>query len=233
MSKKFLRTLIAVLLICSMLGFPTAFADENATVTGSDVNLRSGPGTNFPVIDCLPKGEIVIVTDMSNPDWYAVTHDGVSGYMSSRYLKVSQSEPDPAPAPVEPDPAPASDPAPVADPTPAPAPVQVDGTPGHINAMYVRFRSGPSTSSAILGEYNNGKTLTITGRSGDWVACVIDGRAGYVFGQYVTVDGSSAPVVQPTPAPTPEPTPDPDEGGEVVIVGEDPEFYTYLDSLFK
>ena len=120
MSKKFLRTLIAVLLICSMLGFPTAFADENATVTGSDVNLRSGPGTNFPVIDCLPKGEIVIVTDMSNPDWYAVTHDGVSGYMSSRYLKVSQSEPDPAPAPVEPDPAPA-DPAPVADPTPAPA----------------------------------------------------------------------------------------------------------------
>ena len=121
MSKKFLRTLIAVLLICSMLGFPTAFADENATVTGSDVNLRSGPGTNFPVIDCLPKGEVVIVTDMSNPDWYAVTHDGVSGYMSSRYLKVSQPEPDPAPAPVEPDPAPA-DPAPRADTPPPPPP---------------------------------------------------------------------------------------------------------------
>ena len=48
MSKKFLRTLIAVLLVCSMLTIPTAYA-ESGTVTGSDVNLRSGPGTNYTV----------------------------------------------------------------------------------------------------------------------------------------------------------------------------------------
>ena len=143
MSKKFLRTLIAVLLVCSMLTIPTAYA-ESGTVTGSDVNVRSGPGTNYPVVDCLPKGAAVTVTDMSNPDWYAVSYNGNSGYMSSRYLKISQEE--------------------------SSAPVQVEGTPGHINAMYVRFRSGPNSSSAILGEYNTGKALTITGRSGDWVA---------------------------------------------------------------
>ena len=91
MSKKFLRTLIAVLLVCSMLSFPTAFA-EGATVTGSDVNLRSGPGTNYPVIDCLPKGAVVEVTDRSNPNWYAVNYNGTSGYMSSRYLKIGEEE---------------------------------------------------------------------------------------------------------------------------------------------
>ena len=89
MSKKFLRTLIAVLLVCCMLPMPTAFA-ESATVTGSDVNMRSGPGTNYPVVDCLPKGAAVTVTDMSNPDWYAVSYNGATGYMSSRYLKVSE-----------------------------------------------------------------------------------------------------------------------------------------------
>ena len=91
MSKKFLRTLACVLLVCFMLPFGTAFA-ESATVTGSDVNLRSGPGTNYPVIDCLPKGEVVTITDRSNPDWYAVIHDGQSGYMSSRYLQIVEEQ---------------------------------------------------------------------------------------------------------------------------------------------
>ena len=40
--------------------------------------------------------------------------------------------------------------------------------------MYVRFRSGPSTDSTILGEYNTGKELSVTGYSGDWTACVIN-----------------------------------------------------------
>ena len=62
---------------------------------------------------------------------------------------------------------------------------------GYINAMYVRFRSGPSTSSSVLGEYNQGKELTITGTSGDWTASVIDGQAGYVSSQSVTA--GSAP----------------------------------------
>lgn len=195
MSKKFLRTLIAVLLVCAMLPLPTAFA-ESATVTGSDVNLRSGPGTNYPVVDCLPKGAAVTVTDRSNADWYAVSYNGGTGYMSSRYLKISEENP---------------------------APVETDGTPGHINAMYVRFRSGPSSSSAILGEYNNGKAVTITGTSGDWVACVIDGKAGYVFGQYVTKDDGSAAVVVQQPVQTPEPE---NNGGDVVVVAigeEEPE----------
>ena len=136
MSKKFLRTLIAVLLICTMLPFPAASA-ENATVTGSDVNVRSGPGTNYPVIDCLPKGAAVNVTDRSDPDWYAVSYDGVVGYMSSRYLKIQEDA----------------------------APVDAGEPNGYINAMYVRFRSGPSSDSTILGEYNSGKALTITGSS--------------------------------------------------------------------
>lgn len=228
MRKKILRTAVAALLIFSMMT-ATAFA-EAAVVTGSDVNIRSGPGVNYRVLECLPKGASVTVTDRSNSDWYAVEYNGMSGFMSSRYLSVTE---DSGSAVV----------------------VSGEGS-GYINAMYVRFRSGPSTSSSILGEYNKGKEVSITGTSGDWTACVIDGRAGYVSSQYITayensgyegefnggalvvVPGEEAPV-ESTPVPTnngssgvivvnpdtssePEPTPTPtvtaSSGGNVIVV---------------
>lgn len=182
MSKKFLRTLIALLLVCCMLPVPMAFA-ESATVTGSDVNMRSGPGTGYPVVNCLPRGTAVTVTDRSNPDWYAVTYDGQSGFMSSRYLEISEESSE--------------------------AVIVTDGDAGYINAMYVRFRSGPGSSYSILGEYNIGKSLIITGEVSGWTACIIDQQAGYVYSQYVTRgEYSGAVVVQP----------DPDEDNDPVIV---------------
>ena len=68
-----------------------------------------------------------------------------------------------------------------------------EAQPGTINAMYVRFRSGPSTDSTILGEYNTGKELSVTGYSGDWTACIINGQAGYVYSQYVTTTAPAVP----------------------------------------
>ncbi len=214
MSKKFLRTVIAVLLVCSMLTIPTALA-ESATVTGNNVNIRSGPGTSYRIVACLKVGSIVTVTDCSDPDWYAVTYGDVSGYMSSRYLQLDEPESE---AIVEPEPEPEE---PGDEDPDIPADVETQekpkGTPGHINAMYVRFRSGPSTDSTILGQYNRNKALTITGESGDWTACVIDGKAGFVFSQYVTRDDEPDP--EPTPEPTAPPTPTPEEGGEVLVEG--------------
>ena len=203
MSKKFLRTLIAVLLICCMLPIPMAFA-ESATVTGSDVNMRSGPGTNFPVIDCLPKGAAVTVTDRSNPNWYAITYQGVNGYMSSRYLQIGEES-----SPAQP------------TPQPNTGNLPATGTNGHINADGVRFRSGPSSSYSILNTYDKGKELIITDEASGWVACVIDGRAGYVYGLYVTKDSGTSPVVIDQPQPEPTPAGD-DEEPVVVEVPEDP-----------
>ena len=76
--------------------------------------------------------------------------------------------------------------------------------------MYVRFRSGPSNSATILGEYNLGKALTITGRSGDWTACIIDGQSGYVFSQYVSSGSYSG-------------------SGSTIISGENDIFLDYPD----
>ena len=187
MRKSVIRTIAIALLVSALLAVP-AFA-ENATVTASDVNFRSGPGTGYSILDCLPKGASVTVTDRSNSSWYAVNYNGKDGFMSSMYLNV-QADSGSGSAEIT---------------------FEGEGQPGTINAMYVRFRSGPSTDSTILGEYNTGKALTVTGTSGDWTACTIDGQSGYVFSQYVTVgetNGSSEPAPEATPQPTPEPTPE-------------------------
>lgn len=208
MRKNIFRTVIAVVLVCSMLVIP-AFA-EAATVTGSEVNLRSGPGVNYSVLACLPRGASVTVTDRSNSEWYAVSYNGNEGFMSSRYLSITEEGSSSGTVVVETE------------------------SNGYINANYVRFRSGPSTDSSILGEYNSGKEVYITGTSGDWTACTINGRSGYVFSQYVTAydSGSSgggdsggsggAVVVVPgesqEPEATPVPTAAPGGDDDVIVV---------------
>ena len=61
MRKTFIRTCVALLLVFALLAGTTAFA-ESATVVGSAVNLRSGPGTNYQVLDTLIAGTVVEVT---------------------------------------------------------------------------------------------------------------------------------------------------------------------------
>ncbi len=187
MRKRVLKTLIFAALFCILLTV-SVFAEE-AEITGSYVNFRSGPSTEYSIYDCLPKGTVVTVTDRSNSEWYAVTYDGRSGFISSAYLSVYG---DAAPADV-----------------PATGSVAAaEGTSGTVNAMYVRFRSGPGTDYSILGEYNSGTALTVTGSTDGWYAVVIYGQSGYMYADYVTL-GGAAPA-QDTPAPTPAPTPVPD-----------------------
>ena len=65
MRNHFIRSFVALLMIFTLLLGTTAFA-ESATVVGSAVNLRSGPGTNYQVLDTLTAGTVVEVTDRSN-----------------------------------------------------------------------------------------------------------------------------------------------------------------------
>ena len=166
MRKKALRISVAAALIASMMSVP-AYA-ESAVVTGNGVNMRSGPGTNYRVIDSLPRGATVNVSDRSNGSWYAVDYNGSSGFMSSSYLSITEEDYSGVTTP------------------------SGEGN-AYINAMYVRFRSGPGSGTSILGEYNRGKSVTVTGTSGGWTACIIDGQSGYVYSDYISSGGSYTP----------------------------------------
>ena len=90
MRKNFFRTLTAAAVMACLMTVP-AYA-ESATVTGDYVNIRTGPGIGYGVVECLRRGAQLTVTDRSNSSWYAVEYDGLSGFMASGYLAVTEEE---------------------------------------------------------------------------------------------------------------------------------------------
>ncbi|MCI2399369.1 SH3 domain-containing protein [Aliiroseovarius subalbicans] len=74
------------------LSAPAALATEAAARV--DLNVRTGPGTSFGVVDTLDAGERVEVVECQPNAWCYVDHAGPNGWVSSTYLRNI-----PAPAP--------------------------------------------------------------------------------------------------------------------------------------
>jgi hypothetical protein len=57
-------------------------------VTGSSVNVRSGPSAETEALTRLPRGEAVLVLPSDTPGWSMIRleGDGVEGYIASRFL---------------------------------------------------------------------------------------------------------------------------------------------------
>lgn len=81
-----------------------------ATVTGAQayqafattaLNVRTGPGTNNPVIAALSANQVVEVSGCNNTNtWCQVTATNIRGWASARYLRpIDDGRPSPAPAP--------------------------------------------------------------------------------------------------------------------------------------
>lgn len=69
----------------SLLALISAAHASPATAT-TDVNVRSGPGSSFAILDQLYRGENVDVVECVQSGWCRVTQDGPSGWVYSRYL---------------------------------------------------------------------------------------------------------------------------------------------------
>lgn len=70
------------LTVCAGLLATSAIAAE--AVSGS--NVRSGPGTNYPVVDTLASGEGVTVEQCVPAGWCLINHSGPDGWVSAKLL---------------------------------------------------------------------------------------------------------------------------------------------------
>lgn len=77
--------IIAAVLLALMLSAGQALAVEAAATT--DLNVRSGPGTSFVIVDTLDRGEVVDVVECTAAGtWCRILHAGPDGWVSRSYL---------------------------------------------------------------------------------------------------------------------------------------------------
>ena len=134
------------------------------TVTGSDVNLRKGPGTNYSVVGTAQKGDQFVVTETASGSgykwgkfdggWICLTYTNYDTAAQTPETKPAPTDP-PATEPKPTDPPatepPATEPPTTAPPATEPPAAEPEKTMGTVRVNdYLRVRSGPSTGYSIV-----------------------------------------------------------------------------------
>ena len=58
-----------------------------ATVDTTNLNLRAGPGMTYTVMATLTEGDIVVILERTDSEWYYINFHGVTGYVNTAYLR--------------------------------------------------------------------------------------------------------------------------------------------------
>ncbi len=168
----------AVFLAASAPGQEPPDQPETPPASGSDddykakslVNVRSGPGTNFAVVDRLDAGEQVKRGQCtSDGAWCYINHTGADGWVSASFL-----------TPVNP--------APPSNPPPGGG---NDGTITRIAVSPVNVRTGPSTDFKIVSRLARGESVEVAQCTSDRSWCYVshDGPDGWVAANYLRTPG--------------------------------------------
>lgn len=87
--------LLTVLLLFLSLVEGSAYTGRGLyRVTGSEVNIRSGPGSHYSIIDKRQKGDIVTVYSFYDSQWAKVRHGTSFAYISRSYISYKGPIPD-------------------------------------------------------------------------------------------------------------------------------------------
>lgn len=178
MRKLLTKTLILATLAAAILTV-SALAAEIGTgvVNASSLRLRSEPSLTSSTLAFLPNGTVVSVHEQLD-GWYKVVYRDMAGYVSADYLvytpgTVTEEDVETDGSDVQQD-------------------VEETKTEGTISGSDVYFRSGPSTSSEVLGVFVKGTVVEVVSAADGWCEIVYDGKTGYVSAAYVALNGEES-----------------------------------------
>lgn len=162
------------------------YSEEVATVVtpgGTPLNLRAGPGKEYPVVSQYPGGQYVMVLQ-KGLGWWKVSVGGLVGFMSVEFLKDGVLTPGGV--------------------TATEAVQQTDRSAQLTNSQsYVvvnnpkstqvlNLREAPDTTSQVLAQYSNGQQLTLLDAGEEW--CHVQnasGEVGYMMTEFLKVYSAS------------------------------------------
>ena len=126
-------------------------------VTASSLNVRSGPGTDNPVLFTIKKNEKVEIKESLN-GWYKIKiSSGKEGWASSSYISESEN---------------------------TSSNETTKNTQKQTNAN-VNFRNGAGTSYRIIATLQKGTKVEFISESNGWSKVKHDGRLGYIASSYL------------------------------------------------
>jgi N-acetylmuramoyl-L-alanine amidase len=166
-----------------------------ATVNVSLLNVRSGAGTQFSVINTVAQGTVLTVITRQG-DWLQVRlSSGQTGWIAGQYTLVTEAL------------AVNSGQAPVVNTPAVPGPVQAVST-AVVNVSVLNVRSGPGISFERITTVPQGARLTVLQKQGDWLKVSLPtGQTGWVLATYapVTQTSTTPPPSNQNPAPAEPP----------------------------
>jgi len=181
------------------------FQSVDGATSASDVNLRTGPGSEYDVVTTLPPDTAMTVTGAEVNAFIPVKVDGKFGWVATEWVERGPVSLEQTVSPSQP------------------------GTATALQA--VELRDAPLDEAAAVGTIPSVATVTLTGEAQDgFLRVAYDGQEGWADAAYLEVaDTSSGAVVQQAQAaeapaqaenleaaPAPAPNPDSPVGAEAI-----------------
>lgn len=163
------------------------------TVKVDFLNVRSGCGTEYPVVYVLTQGKKINLLE-KNGNWYKVTAGGKTGWVSANYVKVTSTAATTAATASTTAVSTTANSASSAKATTTKATTAASSGLGTctVTADYLYVRSGPGTKYAVVGGLGQGKTVQALEKSGSWIKVKLSGsKSGWVYNTYVKFGTSS------------------------------------------
>lgn len=161
----FIKKLLRITVLCMILTTFFVVGASAACVGVGTVNedaaalrLRSEPSSDASILATAPQGDIVVVLEEVDENWYKVDYKSVEGYMSAEYLDVVTT-----------------------------ADVELGyGVVNDVSSM-LNVRSGPNTEYSLIDTLRNRSVVSIIGIEDGWFKISFDGMTGYVSSDYLTL----------------------------------------------
>lgn len=186
--------LIPVFFFCLILLCPgqSAASEETAVVTGTAINVRSGPSLDFAAFTRVNQGDRLPVLDKFYSWYYVNLPNGANGWVSGELVRIEQATP--------------------------PELSSGNGPTIMINADGVNIRSGPGTSYEIVERASYGQHYSVMETSGDWYKVWLGTSTGWVANWLVARNTNTTSAPSQTTPPPAASTQLPAQTGEKIAV---------------
>ncbi len=150
-------------------------SSPHAVVNTSYLNMRSGDGIEYAILEVLPGGSLLDVLGQNETgSWYMVAHRGRQGWVNARYVLARSL---------------------LAENTALVAPAQnapMAPTLAIVNTSFLNLRSADTHTSAVRGVLPGGMALKVLGRNSDsswYYVATASELLGWVSAQYIALRG--------------------------------------------